>query len=221
MSDYTPLPTNLADDLLAPSQNGKRTFNIVDSEGNIIASNVHLEDVSSYTSIGDNYGASNINSQNAEINSLHNAVSGLHDVGSFSTDERIIGYYGNEPIYRKGVILTDVAITEPAHGSVTPILWVGSQLVTVDNLKCVLGVRGNIDITAYTSEGELSRRFRLPAGSTYTNAADATALYGSYTYYTDNKMGISIYAHRGYLSASGTNCANGIVEFDYMKNSQS
>lgn len=67
MSD---LRTDYKDDVLAPSMNGKRQFNIVDSEGNILFEDIHIEDTSSYVTVGDHYGGDTINEQNTKINSL-------------------------------------------------------------------------------------------------------------------------------------------------------
>lgn len=64
------LKTDYKSDQLMPSQNGKRTFNIVDSDGNIVLENVHIEDKSDYLQVGDEYGSEVINEQNTIINAL-------------------------------------------------------------------------------------------------------------------------------------------------------
>lgn len=64
------LRTDYKDDVLMPSEHGKRTFNIVDNDGNIVIENVHFEDVSNYLQVGDEYGNDVINEQNTRINLL-------------------------------------------------------------------------------------------------------------------------------------------------------
>lgn len=73
------LATNYKDDILATSMSGKRRYNLVDENGNIVAANVHIEDVSQYTQIGDNYGSDEINAQNEAINN-HTDIIGEGDI---------------------------------------------------------------------------------------------------------------------------------------------
>jgi hypothetical protein len=50
---------------------GKRQFNIVDSEGNILYENVNIEDVSRYSTVGDDFGAEDVNATNNAVNELN------------------------------------------------------------------------------------------------------------------------------------------------------
>ena len=64
------LKTDYKSDILMPIQQNKRTFNIIDSNNNILYENVHIEDSSQYLQVGDEYGSDIINEQNAAINIL-------------------------------------------------------------------------------------------------------------------------------------------------------
>ena len=64
------LRTDYKSDILMPVQQDKRTFNILDSNNNILYENVHIEDNSQYLQVGDEYGSDIINAQNTAINTL-------------------------------------------------------------------------------------------------------------------------------------------------------
>jgi hypothetical protein len=64
------LRTNYKSDILATSQQGKRTFNIVSKNGEVLYEGVHIEDVSQYLQVGDEYDSDVINEQNTTINRL-------------------------------------------------------------------------------------------------------------------------------------------------------
>lgn len=66
----TELKTDYKEDILETSQQGKRTFNIVSKTGEILFEDVHIEDVSKYTQVGDEYGQEIINAQNNAINEI-------------------------------------------------------------------------------------------------------------------------------------------------------
>lgn len=66
----TELKTDYKEDILETSQQGKRTFNIVSKTGEILFEDVHIEDVSKYTQVGDEYGQAIINAQNEAINKV-------------------------------------------------------------------------------------------------------------------------------------------------------
>ena len=65
MSD---LKTDYRDDVLDVSANTKRIFNLVDQDGNIVATNVSIQDVTKYTQEGDTFGAADINATNEAVN---------------------------------------------------------------------------------------------------------------------------------------------------------
>lgn len=62
------LPTNYTDDILDVSVNTRRKFNMIQNQDGTVS----FEDVTVYTNEGSNYGASNINASNREINKLNN-----------------------------------------------------------------------------------------------------------------------------------------------------
>ena len=71
MSD---LRTDYADDILTGAMEGKRRYNIVASDGTIVASNVYLQDMTSYEQVGDDYGADDINATNEAVNQINSAL---------------------------------------------------------------------------------------------------------------------------------------------------
>lgn len=66
------LKTNYKDRLLDTSVNTERKFNLVGSDGNVIASGVSLRDITQYSQAGDTFGAADINKITAKINEQNN-----------------------------------------------------------------------------------------------------------------------------------------------------
>lgn len=81
------LKTNYVDDELATSMQGKRQYNIVDSQGNVVAENVHIEDVSRYTTVGDNFGADDINAITEQVNQNSQQLTANTKLFQFAYDE--------------------------------------------------------------------------------------------------------------------------------------
>lgn len=75
------LPTNFKDDVLASSMGGKRRYRLIhNSDGT-----VSLEDATTYTQIGSNFGAAQVNNANAAVNaSLATDGNASNVVNSFS-----------------------------------------------------------------------------------------------------------------------------------------
>lgn len=71
------LRTDYKNDILDTTQNEYRVYDIVNADGDVIQSNVHLEDKTVYTQTGDNFGAGDMNDQNTEINQLNSNLGGL------------------------------------------------------------------------------------------------------------------------------------------------
>lgn len=71
------LKTDYKDDILATGQQGRRTFNIIDKNGNMLYEDVHIEDASEYLQVGDEYGGDIINEQNESINSMDDKLDEL------------------------------------------------------------------------------------------------------------------------------------------------
>lgn len=86
------LKTDYKDDVLATSQQGKRTFNIVGKNGEILFEDVHIEDTSKYTQVGDEYGQEIINEQNSAINQLSKGTGYVFDTYA----EYLEAYQGGE-----------------------------------------------------------------------------------------------------------------------------
>lgn len=75
------LRTNYQDDVLDASKNTARVYDLVDSNGTVVLAGVHLEDKTVYTTEGDDYGATDINTQNGKINELSNDLTDV-SIGS-------------------------------------------------------------------------------------------------------------------------------------------
>ena len=71
------LKTDYKDDVLATSQQGKRTFNIVGKNGEILFEDVHIEDSSRYIQVGDEYGGDVINETNGYVNQMDDKLDEL------------------------------------------------------------------------------------------------------------------------------------------------
>lgn len=71
----TPLRTNFKNDILDPSMDGKRHYNLIENSDGTVS----LEDVSIYAQVGDDYGDSEINTANGTINELITGFSGLEN----------------------------------------------------------------------------------------------------------------------------------------------
>ena len=64
------LKTNYKDDVLDTSKNTKRKYNMINNPDGTVS----LEDVTSYTQVGDKFGAGDINGTNTEINALNTSL---------------------------------------------------------------------------------------------------------------------------------------------------
>ena len=62
------LRTDYKDDILDTSVNEKRVYNLIDQSGNVVMSGLSLEDVTVYSQVGDEFGATEINEANSELN---------------------------------------------------------------------------------------------------------------------------------------------------------
>lgn len=88
------LKTDYQDDVLDTTQNTNRVFNIKDSNGNTIYSNVSLEDVTAYLQEGDGYGATEINETNRVINGIRSHIGMIIQSTTLDTEEKVIAIYG-------------------------------------------------------------------------------------------------------------------------------
>lgn len=69
------LKTDYVNDVLDTDVNTERTYNIVDSQGNIIYANARIRETTVFTTEGEPYGAPEINEQNTFINGLKSTFS--------------------------------------------------------------------------------------------------------------------------------------------------
>lgn len=71
------LKTNYKDDLLDTSKNTSRVYDVKDTSGTVLMSNVRLVDKTEYAQKGDNFGSADINAVTTELNATSDAVSNL------------------------------------------------------------------------------------------------------------------------------------------------
>ena len=68
------LKTDFKDDVLNTDVNPRRTFNIMDKDGNVLFENVSLVDTTSYLVVGDSFGATEANALNEGVNTVVDAL---------------------------------------------------------------------------------------------------------------------------------------------------
>lgn len=147
------LKTDYKDDVLATSQQGKRTFNIVGKNGEILFEDVHIEDTSKYTQVGDEYGQEIINEQNSAINQLSKGTGYVFDTYA----EYLEAYQGGE--------IPNGAIVYIKEGSVDGTITALQVKYNDSNVKLALDTLGtrvtqlNSDFKAYN--------YTIPLGSTW------------------------------------------------------
>lgn len=114
------LRTNYQDDVLDASKNTARVYDLVDSNGTVVLAGVHLEDKTVYTTEGDDYGATDINTQNGKINELSNDLTANSNKFEASYQNGKYGFMINGTFYEIG-------------GGSMPILNYASPLHIFDN----------------------------------------------------------------------------------------
>lgn len=81
------LKTDYVNDVLDADVNTERTYNIVDSQGNIIYANARIRETTVFTTEGDKYGAIQVNEQNTAINQQNEAINQLGaDIAQINVD---------------------------------------------------------------------------------------------------------------------------------------
>lgn len=88
MSD---LKTTYKDDLLDTSVNEKRKYNMIQNSDGTVS----FEDVTTYSQIGDSFGAADINATNKKVNEVNSNLNGF----SFDTVNDQAGYYKDGQFY--------------------------------------------------------------------------------------------------------------------------
>ena len=129
------LKTNYKDDILNTLINRKRKYTReVNNDGS-----ESFTDITEYSQVGDQFGASDINQTNAAINQLNNDLTELSNRDIYTTTEKVIGtWIDGRPIYRKtynkSVSLTGSSITLDSISDLDVLLNVyGSIMRTSTN----------------------------------------------------------------------------------------
>lgn len=84
------LPTNFKDDVLASSMNGKRRYNLIQNSDGTVS----LEDATTYTQIGSNFGAVQMNNTNSAVNQSADkatVIDNYNDLMANTTSGKIAG----------------------------------------------------------------------------------------------------------------------------------
>ena len=122
------LPTNYVDAVLNAEVNTRRRFNLIDNGDGTVS----LEDVTDYTRVGSNYGAQDINNQNAEINQINANLTDNNKSFNFGYDPDTgkYGYYkqegGSDTFYPFSSGDLEVSVVEDALQSTTIALDIGA-----------------------------------------------------------------------------------------------
>lgn len=97
------LKTTYQDDVLDTSVNEKRKYNMIQNADGTVS----FEDVTTYSQIGDSFGAADINSTNEKVNEVNNNLESMKTYSkysTYSTEEQVIGkWVDGKTIYRKFV----------------------------------------------------------------------------------------------------------------------
>lgn len=83
------LPVNYTDDILASSMNGKRRYKLVQNSDGTYC----LEDATTYTQVGSNFGAADINKTNAGVNAAADASRIIDNIDDIMSNTQP-GVYG-------------------------------------------------------------------------------------------------------------------------------
>ena len=84
------LPTNFKDDILGASMGGKRRYNLIQNSNGTVS----LEDVTSYTQVGSDFGAAQMNQTNKAVNEScdkANVIDDLDDIMANQANGKIAG----------------------------------------------------------------------------------------------------------------------------------
>lgn len=84
------LPVNFKDDILDPSMDGKRRYRIIKNSDDTVS----LEDVTDYTQVGSNFGASQVNATNTAVNNSAdkaNIIDDIDDIAANVTPGKMAG----------------------------------------------------------------------------------------------------------------------------------
>lgn len=113
------LKTTYKDDLLDTSVNEKRKYNMIQNADGTVS----FEDVTTYSQIGDSFGAADINATNKKVNEVNSNLSDCIDdicaIKTYSSDEIIVGTWFGKPLYRKSYYSTE---TKPTSGATSIII---------------------------------------------------------------------------------------------------
>lgn len=136
MSIVAELKTDYKEDILETSQQGKRTFNIVSKTGEILFEDVHIEDVSKYTQVGDEYGQAIINAQNNAINEISKGSGLVFDTYQDYLDAKARGEVAvGNTIYIKERNQSEITALQVGYNNSNVKLVLDSLKTTDDTLK--------------------------------------------------------------------------------------
>ncbi len=165
------LKTDYKDQLLDSSANTKRVYNLVDSDGNVVAENVSLEDVTVYSQNGDTFGATDINKTNERINSLGGFTPIIDETtGEITGYKTEVGADTVFPFSSKKMIL--LGVWNPlANPTITfdvsdyPNITVNDVFTDIRLLQAAAGTQGGVNLDKTINNGVLSLTFKLTNGA--------------------------------------------------------
>lgn len=125
------LKTTYKDDLLDTSVNEKRKYNMIQNADGTVS----FEDVTTYSQIGDSFGAADINATNKKVNEVNSNLENLKKLNTIqSGPEEVIGTFNGKSLYRK--IYT-------SSGLSTNTQFVIDDLFTISYVDIVLSINGS------------------------------------------------------------------------------
>lgn len=148
----TTLPVNYKDDVLTSSMNGKRRYNLVQNTDGTYC----LEDVTTYTQVGSDFGAADINKTNTAVNASADASKIIDNVNDIKANTQA-GYITGAKVAKEiisdlgGFSFKEEAGIKYVRGADS--VWVPfSSIAYISNFKGKYGAGNNSVITATPGE---------------------------------------------------------------------
>lgn len=238
------LKTDYKDAIPDTSVNEHRVFDLVDSNGNVVAANVHFEEKTVYSEDGDKYGSLDINEQNETINENSEAIEQINDdlsaeitnrTNAVSAEATARQNGDNAKVNKSGDAMTGnltIKNTAPAvfwdkldsngnrevmvqaNISSAGDFYLYNNLLAKNIVKCT-----KAGVITFDDCSVKNMRARMPIyGTTYGRGAlsDALSVNLNSPDGDENKVG---YVYTGYTNSLPSDCAHGIREVFYYNSS--
>lgn len=217
------LPVNFKDDILSAGMNEKRRYNVIQNSDGTIS----LEDVTTYTQVGSNFGAAQINATNTAVNeSVDKAVviDNKENLMANTTSGKVAGALAAKNAITElnselSSAITDISRLKGFSGSERPIgSWIDGRTVY---RKC-FNIGGIATGTTTKAHGiaNLDRPLHLYGSAKDTTSSSGFTITLPYVNSADGTKQISINANNANIllyNAIGSNTYSAIVVMEYIK----